>query len=104
MSPGFWGVAKTSEAELASACLGLKIFARKLGCAGTKSRVDESRLDEERPLEEVLALKQAYRILFRSKRVLKEALAEVRQDMGSWPRVVEFVEFVEGCERGVTRP
>lgn len=57
MSPGFWGVAKTSEAELASACLGLKIFARKLGCAGTKSRVDESRLDEERPLEEVLALK-----------------------------------------------
>ena len=46
----------------------------------------------------------SYRILFRSKRVLKEALAEVRQEMAQWPHVLQFIEFVEACERGVTRP
>lgn len=54
--------------------------------------------------DEVSALKQAYRILFRSKRVLKEAMVEVRQDMSAWPRAMQLVEFVEACERGVTRP
>ncbi len=54
--------------------------------------------------DEVSALKQAYRILFRSKRVLKDAVAEVRQEMSTWPRVLEFIEFVEAGERGMTRP
>jgi UDP-N-acetylglucosamine acyltransferase len=54
--------------------------------------------------DEVSALKQAYRILFRSKRVLKDAVAEVRQEMSTWPRVLEFLEFVEAGERGMTRP
>ena len=54
--------------------------------------------------DEVSALKQAYRILFRSKRALKDAVAEIRQEMSTWPRVLEFIEFVEAGERGMTRP
>lgn len=55
-------------------------------------------------VEEISALKQSYRVLFRSKQVLKEALSELCDEMEAWPRVRQFAEFVSEAERGVTRP
>jgi UDP-N-acetylglucosamine acyltransferase len=55
------------------------------------------------PDEVVTALRRAYRTLFRSKRGLAEAMAEVEREMGHLKEVAYFLEFVRGSERGVVR-
>ena len=49
------------------------------------------------------ALKQAYRIIFRSRTPLKQALAQVRAEAPLVPEVVHLLEFIESSERGVAR-
>jgi UDP-N-acetylglucosamine acyltransferase len=53
--------------------------------------------------EQVGRIKDAYRIIFRSKIGLREALARVKAEHAGHPEIEHFVRFIEGSERGVTR-
>jgi UDP-N-acetylglucosamine acyltransferase len=53
--------------------------------------------------EQVGRVKEAYRIVFRSKLSLQEALEQVRSDMGQHPEIAHWVRFIEGAERGILR-
>ena len=53
--------------------------------------------------ETVSILKKAYRLIFRSKRTIKEALEHVRTEVKQIPEVVNLVSFIETSERGITR-
>lgn len=51
----------------------------------------------------VRRVKSAYKILFRSKLGLREAIAKVKAEHGGHPEIDHFVGFVEGSERGIAR-
>mgnify|MGYP001551818128 CR=1 FL=1 len=53
--------------------------------------------------EAVDALKMAYRILFRAKLRVEDAIDRVLVEVPSTPEVQHLVEFVRTSERGVTR-
>ena len=48
-------------------------------------------------------LKKAYKILFRSKHTLKEAIGKVKHDLGQSEEVKNFIEFIEKNKRGICR-
>ncbi len=48
------------------------------------------------------ALKQAYRLIFASDLNVKQAVARVREELGSVPAVEELVGFIEATERGLS--
>ena len=48
-------------------------------------------------------LKKAYKILFRSKLTLKEAIDKVKHDLGHSEEVKNFIEFIEKNKRGICR-
>lgn len=54
--------------------------------------------------DEVGELKRAYRILFQSKLLARDAVERVRGELASSPRALALADFVAGSERGVTRP
>jgi UDP-N-acetylglucosamine acyltransferase len=51
----------------------------------------------------VAAIRQAYRILFRQKLTVEEAVARIRAEVPPLPEVDTLVEFFQTSERGVTR-
>ena len=53
--------------------------------------------------ETVDALRRAYRIIWRSKKLLKEALEEARAELGSVPEVAYLLDFIGRSQRGITR-
>ncbi len=53
--------------------------------------------------ESMKSLKKAYRILFRSKLNMKNALERVKAEIQECPEVDYLVEFIKGSERGVVR-
>ena len=53
--------------------------------------------------ETIAALKQAYRLFFRSKLVAKEATARIRAELPGLPEIDRFVTFVSAQGRGITR-
>jgi UDP-N-acetylglucosamine acyltransferase len=53
--------------------------------------------------ETIQALKQCYNTLFRSKRLLEEAMKEIEAELGHVEEVRYFLEFVRSSERGVCR-
>ncbi len=53
--------------------------------------------------EQIGRVKGAYKIVFRSKLTLQEALAQVRAEMGEHPEIAHWVKFIEGSERGIMR-
>jgi UDP-N-acetylglucosamine acyltransferase len=53
--------------------------------------------------EQVGRVKDAYRIVFRAKLPLQDALAQVRTEMGQHPEIAHWVKFIEGSERGILR-
>ncbi len=53
--------------------------------------------------EAIAALRLAYRIIFRSKLTVPEALARVEREVPTCPEVRALVEFMQSSERGVTR-
>lgn len=53
--------------------------------------------------ETLAALKQAYRIMFRSGLSVTEGLARARQEIPEVPEVSHFLDFFIGTRRGVTR-
>ena len=53
--------------------------------------------------EQVGRVKEAYRIVFRAKLPLQDALAQVRAELGQHPEIAHWVKFIEGSERGILR-
>ena len=53
--------------------------------------------------EQIGRVKEAYRIVFRAKLSLQEALDQVRSEMGQHPEIAHWVRFIEGAERGIMR-
>jgi UDP-N-acetylglucosamine acyltransferase len=55
------------------------------------------------PAETVRAIKEAYRILYRSSLNTKQALAELRAGLEKFVDVQHLIEFIEASERGIIR-
>lgn len=53
--------------------------------------------------DQIARIKSAYRILFRSKLGLREALAKVKAEHPGHLEIEHFVAFIEGSERGIAR-
>ena len=53
--------------------------------------------------EQIDSLRKAYRVLFRSKLLLKDALEKVRHEIVQTPEVSALVQFVANSQRGVCR-
>jgi UDP-N-acetylglucosamine acyltransferase len=53
--------------------------------------------------ETMLALKRAYRIVFRLGLTLNEAIERVTAEVDQIPEVVNFIESIKSSERGITR-
>jgi len=53
--------------------------------------------------EQVGRIKEAYRIVFRAKLPLAEAVAQLQAEMGQHAEVAHFVRFLESSERGLLR-
>ena len=51
----------------------------------------------------LMALKKAYRIIFRIGITTKEALQRVQAEVEQIPEVVNLIEFIKSSERGITR-
>ncbi len=49
------------------------------------------------------AIKKAYKILFREKRTLRDALRKIREDLGDYPEIRHLIEFIEKNKRGICR-
>jgi UDP-N-acetylglucosamine acyltransferase len=55
------------------------------------------------PQETIQALRQAYRILFRSRLALDEALDRLRNEFAGQDEVARMADFIRGSKRGVIR-
>ena len=53
--------------------------------------------------QSIEALKQAYRIIFRTRTPLQQALEQVRQEVPQLPEVVHLLDFFKDSQRGVAR-
>jgi len=53
--------------------------------------------------EKINALKKAYKILFRDKLSLKEAIEKINQELPDIPEIRHFIEFIEANKRGICR-
>ncbi len=53
--------------------------------------------------EQIGRIKEAYRIVFRAKLDLKEALAQLKAELGGHLEIEHLIRFLEGSERGITR-
>jgi UDP-N-acetylglucosamine acyltransferase len=53
--------------------------------------------------EQVGRVKDAYRIVFRAKLPLQDALGQVRAELGMHPEIAHWVKFIDGSERGILR-
>ena len=49
------------------------------------------------------ALRQAFKILFRERLTIPNALARIEQDLPCLPEVQHLVKFVRGSERGISK-
>lgn len=54
--------------------------------------------------EQISELKRAYRLLFQSKLLARDAIARIREELASSPHALAMADFVANSERGVTRP
>ena len=53
--------------------------------------------------ETIKAIKDAYRIIFRSNLLLKDALKKAQDEVENYPEVVHFIQFIKESKRGVCR-
>lgn len=75
---------------------GNKACLRGLNSVGLKRRGFTS--------EDIKALKDAYKILFRSNLRLEEAVAEIKNKYKEDKNISYLVDFISKCQRGLTRP
>ncbi|MCE5387168.1 MAG: acyl-ACP--UDP-N-acetylglucosamine O-acyltransferase [Acidithiobacillus sp.] len=54
--------------------------------------------------EQILQIKGAYRLLFRSGKLLEDALAELEQRSRNNAHLLHLLEFLRSTKRGITRP
>jgi UDP-N-acetylglucosamine acyltransferase len=54
------------------------------------------------PVEEIYALKQAYRIVFLSGLNTSQALEKLEQDLSGSPAVQRFIDFIKRSQRGIS--
>lgn len=54
-------------------------------------------------VESVKAIKEAFRLIYRSKMNTRQALAAVQEQVAPLPEVKQLIEFIEGSERGIIR-
>jgi UDP-N-acetylglucosamine acyltransferase len=54
-------------------------------------------------IDTIHAIREAYRIIFQSGKLLKEALGQAEQELGEVPEVGHLIEFIRRSERGVLR-
>jgi UDP-N-acetylglucosamine acyltransferase len=54
--------------------------------------------------EQISALKRVYRLLFRSGKLLEEAIAEIEQELGQVLEIQRLLDFIRSTQRGITRP
>jgi UDP-N-acetylglucosamine acyltransferase len=52
--------------------------------------------------QQIQAIRRAYQIVYKSKKVISVALAEIESELGSIDVVDEFVAFIRGSKRGVS--
>jgi UDP-N-acetylglucosamine acyltransferase len=55
------------------------------------------------PENTIAAIKDAYRIIFRSKLLLEEAIKKAQEEVENLPEVNHFIKFIKESERGVCR-
>ena len=55
------------------------------------------------PENTIAAIKDAYRIIFRSKLLLEEAIKKAQEEVENLPEVNHFINFIKESERGVCR-
>jgi UDP-N-acetylglucosamine acyltransferase len=55
------------------------------------------------PENTISAIKDAYRIIFRSKLLLEEAIKKAQEEVENLPEVNHFIKFIKESERGVCR-
>jgi UDP-N-acetylglucosamine acyltransferase len=53
--------------------------------------------------ETIGAIKEAYRIVFRSKMLLTDAIRKVEQEVADLPEIRQFLDFIRKSERGICR-
>lgn len=53
--------------------------------------------------DQIRRIKDAYKILFRSKMGLNEAVSHLRAEHGGHPEIEELLRFIEASKRGITR-
>lgn len=53
------------------------------------------------PVEQITAIRQAYRILMRSGLLLRDAVARITEQLGHYPAVLEIVKFLQLTSRGM---
>ena len=53
--------------------------------------------------EQIARIKEGYRILFRSKLSLNEAVSQLKAEMGQYTEIQEMLTFLAGSTRGLTR-
>jgi UDP-N-acetylglucosamine acyltransferase len=88
------GTVVTMDIVPYSLCIGDRVKLNGLNLIGMK-RVKMS-------IEEIKSVKDAYRILFMSKLLLKDALSKLEYDKSIY--VQEIVEFIKNSKRGIARP
>ena len=49
------------------------------------------------------AIKKSYKILFREKRTLRDAIAAVRNEFPQIPEIKHLIDFIEKNKRGICR-
>jgi len=55
------------------------------------------------PEKTIKAIKEAYRIIFRSDLLLEAALEKAQKDVENLPEVLHFIDFIKSSQRGVCR-
>ncbi len=53
--------------------------------------------------ETIRAIKQAYKLVFRSGLKLEAALEEIAATLGGYPEVIHYADFIRGSARGIAR-
>jgi len=53
--------------------------------------------------ETIHAIKDAYKTLYRSSLLLKDAIQKIREDSGNLPEIKIFIAFIEQSTRGILR-